>query len=500
MSEPEDLSGQAIRSIGWVVAERWSSRLVMLAVFAVLARLLGPEDFGLISIAMAFVAILQVFVDSSFSKALIQRKTLGEKDASTAFWTSLGLAVVLCVLLFVLAPLFGELFGQPRLAPILQALSFVLPITALAATPAALLEREFRFQALSIRQSVGTFVGAVVAIPAALVGLGVWALVLQMMATAVASLVALWASTDWRPKFEYSFDSLRRLWSVGLSVLGIELLDQVFGNIDKIVLGAFFGASELGYYFLAQRIGTILIELVTTVISRISLTTFSRVQDDLVRLNRIFRQLTFVAAAVAFPTFGLVAALAPQLIPFIFGPGWDAALPILWILAPGWALSAVMYFDRAVMISTGHEKSALGLALVQSAVGIGLTFALLPLGVVGVALSRWTRVVLWPIRLALLHRYIALPVWRYILQVVRCGAAVLPPTLAILLLQVTPWATVPASIWLFAAPLAVIGLAIYAVLLWWFAGEENRTILRRVGSALVSRVRRKKTDSESPDQ
>jgi len=461
-----------------------------LAVFAVLTRFLSPEEFGLIALATVFTAILQVFVDSGFSKALIQRKSLEPKDASTAFWTSMAMSVALYVVIFFTAPLLAASFDEPDLASVLQVLGLALPLTALSRTPAALLEREFGFKALSVRQFVGTLAGALAAFPLALLGAGVWALVAQTLVTAGASVVALWAATTWRPKWEYSSRSLKALWSMGVSIIGIDLLDAVQANIDKLVVGAFFTAEQLGYYFLAQRLGTILIELVTTVISRISLTTFSRVQDDLVRLNRIFRQLTFAASAISVPAFALVAVLAPQLIPLLFGDGWDASIPLLWILAPGWVLGAAMYFDRNVFLATGHARTALWLALFQNFIGIVLVFALVPFGVPGVAFSRWSRVVTWPLRLVILRRFVDLAIWPYLGQVFRCILAVTPVVVAISLLQLTPWASEPTALWSFAVPLGLIGILGYAGLLWLLAGQENRTVLQKIAGEMFSRLRR----------
>lgn len=462
----------------------------MLVVFAVLSRLVGPEGFGLISLATALAAILMAFVDSGFSKALIQLKTLGQKDAATAFWTAMAMAVLLYVVLFFTAPLIANAFNEPDLALVLQILCLTLPITALSRTPAALLERDFDFKSLSIRQFIGTIAGAAIAIPLALVGAGVWALVAQTLATAVASLVALWAATTWRPTFEFSFASLKKLFAIGISILGIDLLDAVQANIDKILIGAFFSAEQLGYYFLAQRVGTILVELVTSVISRVSLTTFSRVQDDLPRLNRVLRQLTFAAAAIGVPIFGLVALFAPQIVPFIFGDGWEPAIPLLWIMAPSWAISAVMYFDRSVFLATGHAGTALWVALLQNVVGIVLVFAAVPFGTAGVAFSRWSRILTWPIRLALLRKFIQIKVWPYLGQVFRCILAMLPVVAGIALLQQTDWAASASAFWLFAVPMGIVSFLVYAGLIWLLAGSENRTVLRRTAGDMTARFRR----------
>ncbi|GAA1510629.1 O-antigen/teichoic acid export membrane protein [Agromyces terreus] len=495
MNDIDDLGSKAARSIGWILAERWSSRLITLAVFAILARLLEPGEFGLISLATAVLAVLQVFVDSGFSKALVQRRELAAKDASTAFWTSLVVATLLYAGLALAAGPIATALGEPQLAPVLRVMGLVLPISALSATPAALLEREFQFKSLSIRQSLGTVAGATVAIPVALLGGGVWALALQALLAAIAGVVVLWTASPWRPRLEYSTDSLSALWKIGSSIVGIELLDAVQANIDKILIGVFFTPTELGYYYLAQRIGSILIELVTSVIARISLTTFSRVQDDLPRLNRIFRQLTFAAAAVSFPLFAFVAVLGPQIVPLVFGPGWEASVPLMWILAPGWAFGAIMYFDRPVLLATGHARTALGLAVLQAVIGIVAVFVLVPFGVVGVAVSRLSRILTWPIRLVLLHRYIGLQIWRYLGQIGRCILAIAPSIVLICLLQASSWASGAAAAWVFALPVALLGGISYGALLWLIAGAENRKVLRRAAAptvAFLSRMSRRR--------
>lgn len=488
----DDLRRRATRSIGWVVAERWGSKFLALGVLIVLTRLLDPSDFGLVALATSVISILAVLVDSGLTTALIQKRQLDPKDASTAFWASLGTAVALAIALVLLAPLLATAFNEPQLAPVLQVLSLVLPISALSRIPAGLLEREFDFKSLSVRQLIGSVGGAATSIPLALMGFGVWALVAQTVAGAAVGTIALWASTSWRPRFEFSFSSLRTLWRTGVSVLGIELLDAVQGNIDKIVVGLFFSAEELGIYYLAQRLGTILVEMVTSVISRISLTTFSRVQDDLPRVNRIYRRLTFAAAAISFPIFGLVAVLSPQIVPAVFGPSWDASIPLIWILAPGWAVASLMYFDRGVLLGTGHAGVAFGLAVFQNIVGIALVFAFVPLGIYGIALSRLARIFTWPVRLWILKRLINLAIGKYLLEALRCVAAIAVPLTVIACLQLTPWASTPLAFWTFALPLAIVTLPIYFGTLWLVAGTENRNQIAPVMSAVRQRIRRKR--------
>lgn len=471
------LSGKVAGSVGWVILERWGSRVLQLLVMTVLTRLVAPSDFGVIALATSVVAVLQVLVDAGFPKALVQSKTLEERDASTAFWTSLALAFGLYTVLFFSAPQLAVWLGHDELTLVLRVLGAVLPISAFSQTPAALLERDFGFKILSIRQVVAAVAGAIFSLPVALLGGGVWALVVQSLGTALVACITLWASSNWRPKFTYSIASLRKLSPLGLSIMGTELLDATQSNIDKIVIGIFFDPATLGYYYIAQRLGSILSDLVTTVIARMSLTTLSRVQDDLPRFNRIFRQMTFVAGAVAMPIFGFVAVYAYQVIPFAFGSGWEPAIPILWGLAGGWGLSAVMYFDRAALLARGRARSAFWVSAMQNSVGVVLLFALLPLGIAGVVISRWARVFVWPVRLWVLRRAVDLEVGAYMWQLVKVVLAVAPWLVVILLLQMTPWAASDWSLLTFAVPTGLLALVGYSCVIWFIAGAENRAAM-----------------------
>lgn len=497
MSKPDGLREEVTRSIVWIVLERWSGRLLSLAVIVVLTRILSPADFGLVSLATVVTAILQVFVDSGFATVLIQKKELGPKDASTAFWTSVVISVVLYIGLFFTAPLLSVLLGNSDLVGVLRVMGLGLPISSLSGVPAALLERSIAFKSLAVRQMIGNLAGALVAVPLALAGAGVWSLVSQTLVTTAVAVVVLWSSTEWRPRWEYSIASLKSMWSMGVKIIALGLLDALQQNIDKLLVGAFFGASQLGFYYLAQRIGTILIELVTTVLSRVTLTAFSKVQDDLPRMNRIFLQMTFASAAIGVPMFGLVAVLATQIIPFAFGPGWDQAVPLMWILSGGWAFGAVMYFDRSAFLAIGRANVALYLAVLQNIVGVVLVFAFVPFGVYGVAFSRWSRIATWPVRIWELHRLIGLPVITYLAQVFRCILAIAPVIVGIGFLQLTGWANAPHAFFVFAVPIGALGLVVYGLLLWLVAGNTNRVVLRKIGGDLRNQIARRRNRSAS---
>lgn len=468
-----------------------------LLVLAVLTRALSPAEFGVVATAVSITALLQVFVDSGLSQTLISRSKLGPKDASTVFWTTLATSLVLCGALCASAPWLASALGQSQLTPIILALSTLLPISALSQTPAALLERELEFKALSTRQFLGTLAGAFTAVPLAILGAGAWALVAQSLVTASVAVIVLWVATDWRPAFEFSFPVLGNLMGTGLPILGIGMLDAAQANLDKLVIGAIFSPETLGYYFVAQRVGIVVTDLIVSVLSRVSLSVFSRVQHDRIRLNRIFRQMTFVAAAVSMFIFGLIAVFAPQFLSLVFGDQWDKSVPILRVLAPGWALGAIMYFDRTIFIATSNARSGLVLALFQNVVGIGLLFAFAPFGVIGIAFSRLARLVVWPVRLYVLRRAVGVEIWPYMLQTIRCITAAAPVLGALSLLVLTPWADAPATLWTFLLPASLMAAVSYAGLIWLFAGDENRAVLQSVVQDVSRRFRAGRTRSTS---
>ncbi|MBS3180072.1 lipopolysaccharide biosynthesis protein [Pseudoclavibacter sp. Marseille-Q4354] len=398
-----NIASKAVTGMGWAAVEKWSSRLVSLLVLLVLGRLLTPADFGLVALGTVFMTFLNVFVDQGFGRALVQRKVLGEKHASTAFWFGLTSSVALAGLLILLAPSLASIFDEPGLAPIIQVMSLGLVLYALSSVPQALLEREFKFRALAGRRVLGTLLGGVSAVVAASFGMGAWALVVQTLVTAAVGVIVLWSTADWRPSFTFSWQSFRELWPVGFSVVGIELVGFANSQADKLLVGAFLDATALGYYFFAMRIISIMVELFSAVLSSISLTTFSRLQHDREQMRAWLYRLTSISCCLAMPAFAVLAAVAPEAVPLVFGEQWRESGPLVQILCVLGAINAVAVFDRSALLAVGRNRTAFLLTLGQAIVGIGLVAAALPFGVVAVAVAVSARqLIWWPVRLAAL--------------------------------------------------------------------------------------------------
>lgn len=464
-SASESLGRTAARSVGWIVIDRWGTRLATLLAVLVLGRLLTPGDFGLVALALIFITVAGIFVEQGFNKALIQRQTLRADHMDSAFWASMVMAVVFTGATFAAAPYVANAANAPELAGVLRWLSLSLVINALTCTPYALLERDFRFKTLAIRRLLSTVCGAIVGIGMAYAGFGVWSLVGQTLVNSVVGLVVLWAATDWRPRGLPNMTALRELWPIGFGVLGIELLAVLGSQVDRIAVAAFLGAEALGWYFMAMKIVTIMVEIFSSVFAAVSMPMFSRLQSDRARLCAWLYRLTGASSAVALPCFALAAALAPLLLPWVLGPQWAPSVPIFQILALLGAINALAYFDRNALLAAGRAKDAFLLTLGQSALGAVLVFIAAPFGVIAIAIAVVARQYLyWPVRVWTLRRAIGIEPRRYFAQWIRpfFAAALMSVTVAAFLWR---WPALPTSILPHLIAGGLLGGALYLVAL-----------------------------------
>jgi PST family polysaccharide transporter len=461
----ESLGKVAARSMRWIVIDKWGTRVASLLTLVVLGRLLVPADFGLVALASMFVSFANIFVDQGFGKALIQRRELRPEHIDTAFWAAVAVAVVLTVVTVLAAPLIARSVALPELSPVLRWMAVGLLFNALSGTPAALLERSFKFKSLAIRRLASTVTGCIAGVAVAFKGGGVWSLVVQSLVGAVVGLLMLWAATEWRPGRGFHVTALHELWPVGFGVLGIELLGFFGGQADRLLVGAFLGAQALGWYFMAMRIVTIMVEIFSSIFSTVSLTMFSRLQDDRDRLREWLYRLTGASSAVTIPCFALAAVLAPVLLPFILGSQWTASVVLFQVLSFLGAINAVASFDRSVLLATGRAKDAFLLTFGQSVLGIVLIAVAVPYGVFAVAIAVVARqYCYWPVRLVVLRRAIGIRPWTYLAQWLRPFAASLV-MFAVIYGTVWLWPVLMSSPLLYLPGAALIGGVVYLAVL-----------------------------------
>ena len=400
------LKRRATAGMIWSSIESWGQQLLQFALFAVLARLLGPEAFGIVAMAMILTTFANLLVlHGGWNEALVQRPDLDPRHTDSAFWALLAGAVVLAAVVAVAARPLAAALEQPSLAAVTAALGLSLPLGVLGVVPAALLRREFRFAPLALRTLFGTVAAGLVAVPMALAGYGVWSLVAFQLTMPAIQTAVLWQAHPWRPGLRFSRPHLRELGGYVAGVLGERSLLAVEIVVPLIVVGAAAGAAALGHFTTARKILDLMIDLLVKPVTQVAMPSFAGAAADAARVRTVLTVGTQVAALLVFPGHVGLILVAPDLVPLIFGAAWTPVVPVLQVMAlSGLALPFVM-LTTALMHGTGHTTAQLGVAVLSTAVFVLLLLAMPGSSLVQVALAYVLRsAILLPVRFRTVRR------------------------------------------------------------------------------------------------
>lgn len=400
-----DVRGRAVSGVLWSALQRGTVRASTLLTFVVLGRLLAPEDFGLVALATALVALVNVFSEVGAGTYVIQHPDLDDRQVSTVFWNGVGLSAVLAVLLVLAAPPLAGALDQEGLTPVVQALGALVLLSSLSSVPSAVLKRDLQFRTLAVRSMAASIVAAVVAVAVALLGGGVWSLVVQYLVHTLVSIVILWTVTSWRPRLAYDTATSGSALRYGSSVLAIQLVTQLRLRADVLVISIIAGPVVLGLYTVAGKILNTVLDTVVAVISTVAGPVFARLKDDLPRLGRAYREAVTTALAIVSPLLVALVLAAPWGIPFVFGDQWEPAVVPAQVLVVAGLVTTLVFFDRNLMIALDQRRKELALSIATTLAGILVVAVAARWGVVGVAIAVSARAVLaWPFRLRLSSR------------------------------------------------------------------------------------------------
>ena len=378
------LRQRAVDAVMWAGIRNWGSQAASFLVFLVLARLLPPEAFGLVAYASVLMALCQVLANQGFALAIVQRETVELEHIDTAFWTGIGVSVALMALIIGLSEPIAVLVREPQLTPLLPWLSLSLVLAALSSVHSALLQRELRYRPLALRTLLATTTGGIAGVTAAISGLGVWSLVIQQLASSSTAVVVLWTSSSWRPGLRVSRAHFRDLFDFGILIVGSNLARFFAARSDRLLIGYLLGPTELGIYVIAFRIIQALIDFVNITLRQVAMPLFARMQNDLDRMRQAFYSATRVTSLVSFPAFVGLAAVAPTLVPALFGNQWQASVPIMSILAFHGIIHSIQY-NGAVMVAMGKPAWSLAESLASSLITVVGILIAARWGITGVA-------------------------------------------------------------------------------------------------------------------
>ena len=408
------LASKALKATKWAAFQNWGYRGIGLLIFVVLARLLKPESFGVIALCMVYVSFLQIFLDQGFAEAIIQRKEITGDLLATAFWTNVSLAFILGLLSFTAAPLVAIIFRDSGLAPVVRGLAPLFIIRGVVSVQMAMLWRKMEIRKLAIASVTGVISGGIAGIVAAKAGFGVWALVLYQIVTKLVETAVIWVKSDWRPSVAFNKQSLRHLLNFGFNVTGSRLVNFVNRYGADFVIGFFLGPVALGYYYLAFRLTRTLVELIGSVVQKVSFSLFSRLQDDPETGRKAFHRIIEHLSFLASPVFLGLAVVAPEVTRVVFGEQWITAVPLMRVLALIGLLQSLYYINTGVLLGYGKPRWRLFIDILNAVTNLVVFFVAVNWGLLAVAIGYVLRgYVMAPIPLLTVNKLLGSTIFQY---------------------------------------------------------------------------------------
>jgi len=391
----KDLKEKTIRGGLARVSAQIANFVFRIGSLMVLARLLAPEDFGLVGMVTAFTGVLNLFRDFGLSTATVQRENVTEEQLSTLFWINVLVGGILAVLAVVFAPLVVRIYHEPRLLWITVTLASGFLFNAVGVQHSALLQRHLRFTALSVINVVSLVVSTIAAIIVAKLGYGYWALVAMTVVLPVTTSVGVWIATAWIPGAPRRGIGIRSMMRFGGTLTLNGLVVYIAYNMEKVLLGRFWGAEAIGLYGRAYQLVNIPTDNLNSSVGEVAFAALSRVQNDPIRIKNYFLKGYSLVLAMTIPLTLMSACFAEDLIRIFLGPKWGEAVPIFRLLAPTILIFAMINPLGWLLFSLGMVGRSLKLALVLAPIVIAGYLAGLHYGPKGVALGYSTAMLLW---------------------------------------------------------------------------------------------------------
>lgn len=369
-----------ISNLFWRFSERTAAQGVSFVVSIILARLLTPEDYGLIGLITVFISVATVFVSSGFGNALIQKEKATQTDFSSVFYFSIFMGTVMYVVLFVCAPFIASFYNDPLLTPVVRVLSLSLVIAGVNSVQQAYVSKTMQFKRFFFSTIIGTLVSAVIGIFMAYKGYGVWALVIQNLSNQIMDTCILWFTVKWRPTLEFSFTEMKKMFSYGWKLLFSSLLDTVYNNLYSLVIGKFYSAKDLGHYNRGRNIPNMVITNINGSIQSVMFPAFSNCQGDKVRLKAMVRRSIMTSTYIIMPAMIGLAAVAKPLTVLLLTEKWLPSVPFMQFSCFILAFWPIHTTNLQAINAVGRSDIFLKLEIIKKVLGFSIMVFSIPLG------------------------------------------------------------------------------------------------------------------------
>lgn len=358
-------SRTVISSMIWKLMERFSTQIVSFVISIILARILSPDEYGIIAIIIIFINLANVIIDGGLNTALIQKKNADQTDFSTIFWFCLFLSVILYVILFLSAPFIARFYDNDILVPVLRVLSLVLFANSFNSIQRAFVSRHMLFKKLFWVNAVAILISGTIGIVMAYNGYGVWALVGQALSNPIVCCLMMWMTIKWRPTFEFSKNRFSVLFDYGWKIFLTNFIVAVYEDIRGLVIGKVYQPSALAFFDRGKSLPNLLMANITSSINTVLLPAFAEEQDDKARVKQMMRRSVQVTYFFVLPLLIGFFFAAENIILVLLTEKWLPAVPFIQIFCIVFMLMPIQNINMTAIKSLGYSNITLKLEVVK---------------------------------------------------------------------------------------------------------------------------------------
>lgn len=380
-----NLRAKTLTGFLWRFLERVGAQGVQMIVSIILARLLAPELFGTITLISVFTTILSTFIDSGFGNALIQKNDADDLDFSSVFYFNITICVILYLIMFFCAPLIARFYKSDTLIAPIRVISLTLIVSGVKNVQSAYVSRTMQFKRFFFATLGGTLGAAALGIWMAYAGYGIWALVAQYVFNNAVDTIILWITVKWRPKWMFSFERLKSLFSYGWKILASSLIDTTYGQIRQLIIGKVYSPSSLAYYDRGNSFPFAIVNNVNSSINSVLFPVMSSVQDDVENLKSMTRRAITISSYIMWPLMMGLAACAEPFVRLLLTDKWLPAVPFLRIFCISYAFYPIHSSNLNAIKALGRSDLFLKLEIIKKCMGLLIIVISMHYGVLAMA-------------------------------------------------------------------------------------------------------------------
>ncbi len=381
------LSKKVFSGFFWKFSERILAQLISFVVSIVIARILSPEDYGLVAMSMIFISLANVFVVNGFSTALIQRKDVDETSFSTLFYCSLLISIILYVILFFAAPFIAAFYNRTEITQLIRIFAIILPLSSYKSIQNAYVSKNLDFKKFFFSTLSGTIISAIVGIVMAVKGFGVWALVAQYFTNNIIDSIVLTFTIKWKPKLLFSFENAKPLLSYGSKILLVDLIGTLYNQLTSFIIGKKYTSADLAFYTKGRQIPDLINTNISSTITSVVFPAFSTSSDDYEEIKNMSKKAIKTSSYILMPFYFGLMAVSHNLINFLLTEKWLPCVIFVNIMCLNGIVGTLDIIDIQILKAIGKSETVLKLEFIKKPIYLVVIFIAMRFNITILALT-----------------------------------------------------------------------------------------------------------------